>query len=230
MDWLEQQHPDQGVAADGVWRDRQRQETRARILQAALDLFAERGYEGASVRDIAKRAGVTHGMIKYHFEDKDRLWRAAVSFLFSRMAEEIEVTPPADSPDADFRALKGFIRQYVRYCARHPEHARIMVQASMRNDERFRWILDNFTAEQHKITMAGMKRHMDRGLWPNVPMVSLTYITVAACQTIFMLAAEAKHLHDTDVLTDEMIDRHADTIITLFFSHRVDLPAGADPA
>ncbi len=230
VDWLEQQHPEHGQPAEGAPRDRQRQETRARILQAALDLFAERGFEGASVRDIAKHAGVTHGMIKYHFEDKDRLWRAAVSFLFSRMGEEIVLGPPARNAQEDFQNIKDFIRQYVRYCARHPEHARIMVQASMRNDHRFHWMLDRFTAAQHKITMNDLQRQIDRGLWPDMPAISLTYITAAACQTIFMLASEAKHLHGADVQTEEMIERHADTIIELFFGHRVDLSVNAGEA
>lgn len=46
---------------------------RERIIAAAIELFAERGYAGASVRDIAARAGVTGGLIVHHFGTKAAL-------------------------------------------------------------------------------------------------------------------------------------------------------------
>ena len=108
-------------------RAKQKAETRARILQAALNAFAERGFEGASVRDIAAAANVNHGLIKYHFTDKDRLWKAAVGFLFERLDAEVTPTPEEENLPRRER-LHAWVRRYVRYCARHPEHARIMVQ------------------------------------------------------------------------------------------------------
>ena len=49
---------------------------RARIRDAALRLFAERGLDGTTIRDIAKEAGVSGGLIRHHFGSKDDL-RAA---------------------------------------------------------------------------------------------------------------------------------------------------------
>ena len=48
-----------------------------------FDAFAERGYEAASTRDIAARAGVTQGLVTYHFESKDALWQALPLMGFS---------------------------------------------------------------------------------------------------------------------------------------------------
>ena len=56
--------------------------TRERILAAALDLFSERSFEGASTRLIAERAGVPQPLLTYHFGNKKELWRAAVGRLF----------------------------------------------------------------------------------------------------------------------------------------------------
>lgn len=50
-------------------RRRQPAETRDRLLAAAVQLFAERGYDGVRVRDIAERAGVTTGAIYAHYPD-----------------------------------------------------------------------------------------------------------------------------------------------------------------
>ena len=57
--------------------------TRERILAAALAVFAARGFEGARTREIADRADANLGLIKYYFNDKERLWKAAVSRAFA---------------------------------------------------------------------------------------------------------------------------------------------------
>ncbi|HUC21102.1 MAG TPA: helix-turn-helix domain-containing protein, partial [Streptosporangiaceae bacterium] len=59
--------------------------TRDRILAAALDLFSELSFEGATTREIAARAGVTQPLLNYHFSTKDELWRAAVDGLFEEL-------------------------------------------------------------------------------------------------------------------------------------------------
>jgi hypothetical protein len=51
---------------------------RAAILEAAGAAFAERGFAGATLRDVAKRAGVTHGLVIRHFSSKQQLFLAAV--------------------------------------------------------------------------------------------------------------------------------------------------------
>ncbi len=51
---------------------------RTAILAAAGEVFAERGYSGATVRQIAARAGVTHGTVMRHFGSKEKLFVAAV--------------------------------------------------------------------------------------------------------------------------------------------------------
>lgn len=50
-----------------------RQKSRERILAAALAVFAEKGYESASISDVTERAGVSRGLVSYYFASKDRL-------------------------------------------------------------------------------------------------------------------------------------------------------------
>ena len=197
----------------------QKEQTRSRILQAALEAFAERGYDGAGIRDIAARVGVNHALIKYHFVDKETLWKAAVAFLFDRLEREVVFNPPSEAGLSELDRLKNWIRRYVRYCARHPEHARIMVQVSMTDGPRLAWAA-GFIKREHDDGLATMHKHIRMGIWPDMPAHSLIYIVVAACQTIFALAPEVRHVHGIDVMTDEAIDAHAETVIKLFFDHR----------
>src|SRR5438093_11275450 len=64
--------------------------TRERILTAALDLFSELSFDGATTREIAARAGVTQGLLNYHFSSKDVLWRAAVDGLFAELSDALD--------------------------------------------------------------------------------------------------------------------------------------------
>ena len=66
---------------------RRARETRERIERAALEAFAESGFDGASTGGIARRAGVTQQNVIYHYETKLRLWQAVADGLFDRMRE-----------------------------------------------------------------------------------------------------------------------------------------------
>jgi len=58
---------------------------RARIRDAALRLFAERGVDGATIRDIAKAAGVSAGLVRHHFGSKEALRDACDSYALDRL-------------------------------------------------------------------------------------------------------------------------------------------------
>src|SRR5215510_15809117 len=60
-------------------------EARARIAAAAEELFAERGFDGSAIRDIAGKAGVNGAMIHYYFGNKEGLYHAMLEGAASRI-------------------------------------------------------------------------------------------------------------------------------------------------
>lgn len=195
-----------------ITRNEQKKATQARILNAALEEFSREGYDGANVRAIAARANVNHGLIKYYFDGKEKLWQKAVEFMFERQRREVvfdESQNPADS-------IKNYIRSYTRYCAKHPEHARIMIQSSMHSTKRLSWTVENLLLPNQGALLSAIDKHKALGLWPNISSISLIYIVVSACQLIFSLGSEVDLLYDTDVYDDEFIENHAEAIIKLF--------------
>jgi TetR/AcrR family transcriptional regulator, repressor for neighboring sulfatase len=64
-----------------------RAEVVAAVLESAAELFAERGPAATSIRDIAARSGVNHGLIHRHFGSKDRLVGAVLDHLGQKLAE-----------------------------------------------------------------------------------------------------------------------------------------------
>ncbi|GAA3942757.1 TetR/AcrR family transcriptional regulator [Actinoplanes auranticolor] len=65
--------------ASGSRRTRNPEEKQAAIIAAARAVFAERGYDRSTIREIARRAGVTHGLVILHFTSKEKLLLAAGS-------------------------------------------------------------------------------------------------------------------------------------------------------
>ena len=192
-------------------------ETQARILQKARDAFAELGFAGASIRDIAREAGVTHSMITYHFGTKDQLWRAAVRDMFAMIEQEV-FAPGHDDPalgdEARFRLL---LRRYVRYCARHPEHARITIAETIRGGERLEWMIETFVRGNHAGFTPCLQALMQSGALPPMQLESLHYAIVGMAQLPFVLAREAQGCFGYDFAQEQAIERHADALLALLF-------------
>jgi TetR/AcrR family transcriptional regulator len=103
-----------------------RDESIRRILDAAMEVFAESGYEGARVDEIAKRAGVNKAMIYYRIGDKKTLYEGVIHDVFGDTVERIAKDIRDDfSPEDKF---KTYIANIAETMAQHPPLPRIMIR------------------------------------------------------------------------------------------------------
>jgi AcrR family transcriptional regulator len=102
-------------------------ETRRRLLIAAGEVFAERGFHAATIKEITDRAGASLASVNYHFRDKGELYAR----VLDRIAEDAtEIIPPADKLTGDAPSrFRQFIRWYcVKSMGRHqPTWERILL-------------------------------------------------------------------------------------------------------
>jgi TetR/AcrR family transcriptional regulator, regulator of cefoperazone and chloramphenicol sensitivity len=108
------------------------EETRARIVAAALKMFGERGFDGASTRDIAADAGVNAPALQYYFDTKEGVYLACVEHIgkcvweyLSEATADAERALAANADDAEL--IKAF-------CAIQEQHAEFMFTSKKTKD------------------------------------------------------------------------------------------------
>jgi TetR/AcrR family transcriptional regulator len=200
-------------------REEQKRRTRQRILQCALKHFSERGFEAASLRDIAAEAQLSFAAIQKHFGSKEELWRAAIDDMFARQDEELGSAQWLETDRLTIEDIREFVHRYVRYCARHPEHVRITVHESLGDSKRVKWMTDCHLKRVHEPFVRLFTRAADDGLVARVPTPSMTYILTSAAGMMFALGAEVMHVYDVDVHDPTVVEAHAEAICTILLGN-----------
>jgi AcrR family transcriptional regulator len=88
------------------------EQTKAQIVAAARTLFAERGIAAVTVRDIAKAAGVTHGLVHHYFGSKERMATEIIRRETGALAEAIAAMP-VDDPGQPLDVLRRLVQYYL---------------------------------------------------------------------------------------------------------------------
>ncbi len=101
----------------------QRQQIRTAILNAARDLFVERGVEAATMREVARRMNFSATAIYLHFKDKETLIRELCTTDFLTLAHELRAIETIADPIERLRLLG---MGYVQFAITHPNHYRLM--------------------------------------------------------------------------------------------------------
>jgi len=106
--------------------EEKRDESIHQILDAAIEAFAEDGYEGARIDEIAERAGVNKAMIYYRIGDKKTLYDEVIHHVFHNAAKRITENIRDNFSPQD--KLKIYIANFAKAMAQHPAFPKIMVR------------------------------------------------------------------------------------------------------
>jgi TetR/AcrR family transcriptional regulator, fatty acid metabolism regulator protein len=196
---------------------------RRQIIEHAVDVIADHGFSGATLSRIAESAGISKGVISYHFDGKDDLIYEVLTlyeqeeqeFIYAKV--EAQPTPTAE--------LATYLRANIEYMAVHPKHLKAVVEivVSARDSKGNRkfditsveWMegeLNRLIDILERGQRAGEFRSFDprvmaisiRGAIENIAMYTLTYTDIDVRQygreltTIFMLATGAEFENAND--------------------------------
>jgi AcrR family transcriptional regulator len=185
-------------------------DTEERILVAALAAFSEKGYEGATTREIAAQADVTLGLLQYYFGGKLKLWRAAVDRAFAELELGLDAVM-RDVTVVDGRErMRLLIHNYVRFVARNPEFVRLMHEEGKRRGPRMRWLVDRHVKPMYAAISALVVSAQERGILPTeIAPVHFHYLLAGTVGVIFHQAEECKRLTGIDPFEEKVVEAHA---------------------
>ena len=124
----------QPVTAPRSWKEKQRQEREALILQVAEEVLMEKGYYETSIEEIAARVGIAKGTVYLHFPSKEDLVVAVVKRDMQKLAEFIETT--VSSP----LTARGKLEAILRFMYEGLSHKRMQLLDSLYNSTELRRI------------------------------------------------------------------------------------------
>ncbi len=189
-------------------------DTRAAILGAARCVFARRGLDGASIREVAQTAGVNTAMIYYHFKDKKDLYRAVLSDSFATMTDIWK--DPIFSSEATVRQkVARYVESYIRFHQGNEDLRRIMAMEFAASGGNITWICESYFADNYARLIGIFKKGMKRGelkkFDPSLAVASLIGVIIHN----FILQPMAEHVHGKRV--DLSSRRFSAFVMDLFF-------------
>jgi len=104
-------------------REREKSETRDKILDAARELFVAEGFEGVSMRKVAEKIEYSPTAIYVHFSDKQELFRELCHQDYARLAEVFQSSAMSTEPVERLRQIGA---TYVDFGTRYPNHYKFM--------------------------------------------------------------------------------------------------------
>jgi AcrR family transcriptional regulator len=144
-------------------RQRERSETRDKILDAARELFVTEGYEGVSMRRVAEKIEYTPTAIYVHFADKLQLFHELCRQDFARLQQMMQSVPMPSDPIARLRQIG---RSYIQFGLRFPNHYVFMFMTphpAHEPDDKDREIMGNPEMDAYALLKWAVQEAIDAG-------------------------------------------------------------------
>jgi|GEM_PF-499925 len=111
--------------------------SRRRLVEAAIEVFAEKGKHGARMEEIAARAGVNKAMAYYYFAGKDNLYKTAVYEILKNISMQISarLTESASESLSPIERMKLVVAAHVESFSRHGGYSKVVMEALLEDPD-----------------------------------------------------------------------------------------------
>ncbi|MCB5221338.1 TetR/AcrR family transcriptional regulator [Lactiplantibacillus pentosus] len=197
----------QAYYAASLGKDGRITRTQRQILAAALDLFAEKGYEEVGTREIAERAGVAEGTIFHNFVNKngilDAIMQPIVKNILPTMLNTLDQAV-LDSPNQTLEAfIVALVRDRVKFVTRNRASLAVILSQFFNNAEDRAAVLGMVSPAilaQATEAMERLKATGELVEWPNHMILQLVFSTIGGYLVEQVLYPQAATLSDQQVV------------------------------
>jgi len=154
-----------------VARRRDKEATKKALIAAAVAVFAERGFDGATTKEVAARAGVNEGLIQRYFGGKAGLLDAIVGGLCGQRLTACRMAPPADSPETE---IAYFLKHEVEQAQSNRDLLRVMLSRALVDPALAQNMKQHYTATRIPFLIDRLRPHQANGrLDPSIDLKTL---------------------------------------------------------
>ena len=199
--------------ANGANDDRS---TRDLILDEAVSCFAERGYDGTSLNDIAAGVGIRRPSLLHHFPSKEALYGDLFERIMSDWLERVAVAVAA--PGEGWDKVESILLAGFALFEDHPDYVRLMRREALDGGGRLGIDLASVLQPLFQAAAAHLASEMDSGVFKHHDVRHLLITGYGAILTYFSDAPFITDLLNTPALTPQAIGEHRDSVISFFRS------------
>jgi AcrR family transcriptional regulator len=199
--------------------------TDVEILDAALEAFADEGYAGTSVRDLARRLGVSHNLLPQRFGSKERLWYAAVDHGFRSLAAQLHVEVAPDDP---FETVRNLIVTFVVGIATRPALLKILNNEAARAGPRLDHLFERHIGPVASSVERNLSELQRCGLARPIPRAGFYFLLTHGAAGPLALGPLAERFgHRVSADDPVALREYAESIADLLIHGIADVPAQA---
>ncbi len=192
-------------------------ETREKLIAAGLEIFASRGFEGATTRAIAERAQVALASLPYHFRTKEALWKAAADDIFGRFATRMSDSREKCTDFSPRERTRFLLSEYLRFTAEFPEMLQIILQEGISPNRRTEWLVEEHIRPNFEYVKSETTRAAKNGYGRSGKPEHLYYMMVGSVALPYVMANEFRCLTGMSPTDPELIEAHIEALLDLFY-------------
>lgn len=186
------------------------------FLNAAIELFGSRGFEGVSLSQIANKVGADTGLTRYYFGSKTEVWEAAIMHLAEQFIRELDMDSIAKQ-SSKTEMLKSVIRSFVDASAKWPQMSRIIVFDGDNNDSRGDYISSRLVGPFYQLLSDLIEGAKSEGTIADVENRTIFFMITHGGSFPMALPVLTNKLPGGDIDSQEVAKRHAEALISLLF-------------
>jgi TetR/AcrR family transcriptional regulator len=184
-------------------KGRKGRETAERILDVAEEIFAEKGYEGATLRDVASRVGIRTPSLYNHFDGKDSLYAAVLERGIGPVLRALGESAAAGGPSHDPGRL---VERMMELLAKRPQLPRLVVHETLSGGRHLtrilqQWLGPTLQQAQQMVETGPAARRWETEQLPNL-VLAMYHIVVG----YFAIAPLYRELNGVDLLSAEALE------------------------
>lgn len=191
---------------------RRKEDRPAEITEAAMEAFAERGFAATKVEDVARRAGVSKGLLYLYFKTKEDLFKAVIRSFVSPKIDALTNTVENTELSAE-EFLRGPFLTFARSVPNSPARilARLLISEGPKHPDLVGWYWENVVSRGLAVLRSIIRKGVDNGDFRQSALDDFPHILVAP--VVFSMLWKILFDQHENLDTDRLIEEHLELVI-----------------